>query len=385
MFNNAPMHNSSTYDDIRPYADHEVQAVIHQLIAKPSFRKLLAYLFPERTYELLIADLKNVKTVHQLQKQLIYKVVRSIVRQSIRELTFTGLDHLDLTQSYLFISNHRDIILDSALLNSLLFEHGYDTAHIAIGDNLLFSNLVSDLMKLNKAFVVQRALGGQEMYEHTRHLSAYIRHVLTELAQPVWIAQRSGRTKDGNDQTQTGLLKMLSISGGKDFVKSFEQLRLVPVAISYEYDPCDILKAVESYTRAQTDNYLKQAGEDKKSMVLGITENKGRVEVAIGKPIMDELPSIVSIQNKNERFRQFAMIIDEQIHLNYRLWPTHYIAADLLYDSQNYTAHYTPMEKSSFERYIEDRLAQASIKDELLKGFLLQIYANPVTNKRYHS
>lgn len=373
----------SSYDDIRPYADHELPEVIQRIIAKPSFKKLVSTLFPERGFESIVDELKNIQSVYQLQEQLIQQVVRAIIKKSIKQLNFKGSENIDLDKPYLFISNHRDIILDSALLNVLLFEHGYETAYIAIGNNLLYSKLVADLMKLNKSFVVQRELGGQEMYEHTRHLSAYIRHVITEEAHPVWIAQGNGRTKDGNDHTQTGLLKMLNISGGPDFVKSFLSLNITPVSVSYEYDPCDILKAVELYIRAQTDSYIKQPGEDKQSMIKGLIEPKGRVELVICKPIREEeLKTIAILDNKNERIRQLAMVVDKKIYTNYRLWPTNYIAADMLYDSEKYTDYYTPSERASFERYIQTRLGQAKIEDELLQDFLLQIYANPVSNKR---
>ena len=379
------MHISSAFDDIRPYADDEVQGVIHQIVQKPSFHKLVATLFPNRSFESIVSTLKTITTVQELQKHLIHHVVRAIISQSIEKLSCKGIENIDFKQAYLFISNHRDIILDPAILNTLLFERGYETAQIAIGSNLLYSNLVADLMKLNKSFVVQRQLGGQEMYEHTRHLSEYIRYVITELKHPIWIAQGNGRTKDGNDHTQTGLLKMLNISGGKDFVESFAALHIIPVSISYEYDPCDILKAVEIYIRAQTDSYIKQPGEDKESMIKGLTENKGRVEIAIGKPIKNELPAIATLENKNERIRQLSTVIDKQIHANYRLWPTNYIAADILNKSEKYIGHYSSSEKASFEQYIEERLSQSKIKDDLLEEFLLQIYANPVTNKAKHS
>lgn len=373
---------SSAFDDIRPYADHEVQGVIHRIITKPSFKKLVLALFPERSFESIVAELQPITTVHQLQKHLIHHVVRAIIRKTITELTCRGMKNVDHRKAHLFISNHRDIILDPAILNTLLFENSHETAQIAIGNNLLYSNLVADLMKLNKSFIVQRELGGQQMYEHTRHLSSYIRHVITELKQHVWIAQGNGRTKDGNDHTQTGLLKMLNISGGTDFVQSFEDLNIIPVSISYEYDPCDILKAVELYIRAQTDSYIKQPGEDKESMIKGLTENKGRVEIAIGKSIKkQELQTIASLNNKNERIRRLATTIDNQVYRSYRLWPTNYIAVDLLHKSKEYIEHYSSLERTSFLKYIEKRLNQAEITDELLEHFLLQIYANPVINK----
>lgn len=374
------MHLNPEYEDIRPYADHEVQHVLERVARKASFQKLMAYLFPDKPADALIAQLAGIQSVHQLQKQFVQKIVRSIIHKSITDLTFEGLDQLEPDQSYLFISNHRDIILDPALVNVLLFEHGFETAHIAIGDNLLFSKLVSDLMRLNKSFVVQRALKVQDRYDHSLRLSSYIRHVIRDARQPVWIAQGNGRTKDGNDHTLTALLKMLHISGSEDFQESFRQLRIVPVSISYEFDPCDLEKARECLIRFREKTYVKAPEEDKRSMIMGIRQPKGRVHLHFSTPLDDALEVLATIDNKNERFRQLALLIDKQIHKFYRLWPTHYVAADLLYDSDAYASHYTPIERSDFERYLDERLAESDQDAKLLRDFFLQIYANPVTN-----
>ncbi|RMG30426.1 MAG: glycerol acyltransferase [Bacteroidetes bacterium] len=376
------MHIDPAFDDIRPYTDEEVPVVIQRLIEKPSFTKLLKYVFPERQIETIFEELRQVNSVHQLQKLFIRKLVRSLIRQSISALTYEGFDNLQSDTAYLFVSNHRDIILDPALLNVLLFEHGFETSHIAIGNNLLFSRLVSDLMKLNKSFVVQRDLGRHEMYRHRQHLSAYIRYVITQLKEHVWIAQGNGRSKDGNDRTQTALLKLFYISGQDDFVNNLLPLHITPMSISYEYDPCDVEKARESYIRACTGTYTKAPDEDKKSMIRGITEPKGRVHLSLGRPLAEELEQLADITNKNERFRKLALMIDQQIHKGYRLWPNNYIAADWLQASDANKAFYTQEEKAAFEDYLFSRIAQTNISRDELLPYLLQIYANPLFNRQ---
>lgn len=371
------------FDDIRPYLDHEVPEVIKRIADKPSLVNMMEHVFPPYSISQTLAELKQVSTVYQFQKKFVHKLFRSIIGRSIKDLTIHGIENVEPDLSYIFICNHRDIVLDPAILNVAFFEEGLDTTHIAIGDNLLFSNLVNDLLRLNKSFVVNRDLQGQEMYHHSMHLSRYIRKTVVEDNSSVWIAQRNGRTKDGNDYTQTGLLKMLQMSTEKAFEEGFEELRIVPMAISYEYEPCDLLKAEEAFKRSKNGDYVKTVEEDKAQMIEGIMQQKGNVHIAFGEPIKEELKSVGSIVNKNERFRQFALFLDKQISNLYKIWPIHFAAADMLYESETYASHYSPLDRATMERYLAQKLKSSSIQDETMKDFLLQIYANPVTNKKF--
>jgi 1-acyl-sn-glycerol-3-phosphate acyltransferase len=295
-------------------------------------------------------------------------------------LTTSGFEKLEKNTSYLFISNHRDIILDTSLLNAALFDHGLVMTASAIGDNLVKKSFLLTLSKLNRNFLVQRGLPPRELLQSSKLLSEYIQQLLLRENRSVWIAQREGRTKDGNDATHPGVLKMLAMaSENEDLMSYFKNLKIVPVSISYEYDPTDALKMPQLMAEANNEIYIKEKNEDFMTLLSGIIGQKKRIHIHIGDVLKTELDSIsAEYDNSNKQIQALAQVIDDSILKNYKLWPTNYIAYDILNRTDEYRSFYTDNEKLLFERRLEIRIDQNN--PVALEGFL-NMYANPVVNK----
>lgn len=374
------------FESIRPYEDHEVQTVFNRLKNEESFLKLIGFLYPDSPPTLFLDSLKNVSTIRQFQEEVISAYVIDIIDKTTNGVSVEGLDNLNRDVAHLFISNHRDIILDPAILNVLLFNNGANTTEIAIGDNLLIYPWITDLVKLNRTFIVKRNLPLKQMLESSRLLSQYIRYTLTEKKHSIWIAQREGRSKDGNDRTQVSLLKMLNISGQESIMKNFKQLNIVPVSISYEFDPCDYLKAKEFQLKRDDPNYQKTKDDDLMHMGTGLRGRKGRVHFAFGKPLQEELNPIDALTVKNDQFSALAEIIDSHVHQNYKLWPSNYIAWDIFNNSQQYSDNYSNEEKVIFLEYVEDHISRIPEMDrDFIFNSLMEMYANPLENKRSYN
>lgn len=374
------------FESIRPYEDHEVQTVFNRLKNEESFLKLIGFLYPDSPPTLFLDSLKNVSTIRQFQEEVISAYVIDIIDKTTNGVTVEGLDNLNQDVAHLFISNHRDIILDPAILNVLLFKNGANTTEIAIGDNLLIYPWITDLVKLNRTFIVKRNLPLKQMLESSRLLSQYIRYTLTEKKHSIWIAQREGRSKDGNDRTQVSLLKMLNISGQESIMKNFKQLNIVPVSISYEFDPCDYLKAKEFQLKRDDPNYQKTKDDDLMHMGTGLRGRKGRVHFAFGKPLQEELNPIDALTVKNDQFSALAEIIDSHVHQNYKLWPSNYIAWDIFNNSCQYSDKYSDEEKAIFLEYVEDHISRIPEMDrDFIFNSLMEMYANPLENKRSYN
>lgn len=371
------IHNLS-FDEIRPYRDEEVNEVLTQIATKPSFLKLICYMFPHLSPEEIQEGFAHIHSVRAFQALYIHQGMRSLASNSTNGLSYEGVKRLDKQSPYLFLSNHRDIILDSAFLNILLFEHGFETTEIAIGDNLMVSPLVTDLMKLNKSFIVHRNPPRKLLPSYSRRLSQYIRHQISQHNQSVWIAQRSGRTKDGVDQTAPGLLKMLSLSGENGFEAGFEQLNITPVAISYEFEPCAGLKAEELVHQQLGLPYSK---DDKTAIIQGIRAQKGRVHLAVGEPIQEIASHIQASDRINDKLRSLAAIIDQRIDRLYKRWPSNYIAADLWLQEEKYVSHYSRTDKEEFQDYLDHQVSLHKGDPFLLRQKILEIYAGPVLGK----
>ncbi len=371
------------FESIRPYQDHEIQQVFERLKNETSFIELIGFLFPGMSAQRFIDNMMQIKSIRQFQQEVISLYVKEIIKNTTKGVTSEGLDQLDSKESYLYISNHRDILLDPAILNVIMFEHGFDSTEIAIGDNLLIYPWITDLVKLNRTFIVKRNLPVRQMLESSTLLSEYIRHTITEVGHSIWIAQREGRSKDGNDRTQQSLLKMLNISGkDKSVAENFKQLKIVPVSISYEYDPCDYLKALEFQHKRDNPDYVKTQGDDLLQMGVGLRGRKGHVHFAFGQPINNELDVLKNIQNKNEKFEFLAGLIDKHVHENYHLWPGNWVAWDMLNQTDEYASLYSEEEKKIFLQYIEEHLDRIEGDRDFLRKTLLEMYANPVVNKR---
>lgn len=369
------------FDEIRPYHDNEVNAAIQRIIENKNFIYFLnKFIVDPENFESEMQEIRNISTIHDFQGKISRKFIRTIIQSSINDFQMSGLQNIDKDKGYLFISNHRDIFLDSALLQITLFENGYNTTQNAIGNNLVITDLLMDIAKLNKMFLVKRDGNARELIENSYILSAFIEESIKQ-NHSVWIAQRSGRTKDGVDVTQQGLVKMLSLIGEGSIVEKIYNLNIVPISVSYEFETCDFLKARE-LVLSQNGKYEKQSGEDLLSIETGITQQKGRVNLVIGKPLNESLNLWGEMEgNDNEILKNIAFYIDQEILSNYVLYPNNYIAADFLKQSNKYQNFHTAEQKELFITHIDDSCKKADVNCDLFRDFLLKIYANPVFSK----
>jgi len=371
------------FDDIRPFNDSEVDTYIDLLLQDGYFQHILDFIYktPEKI-EQAKWTLSQIHTVKDLQYTFVYKLVEDLILiPSTDGLTSSGLEKLDKNKSYLFISNHRDIILDSAILNYLIVLEGMNTTEIAIGNNLLIGKWIEYAVKLNRAFVVRRNLPSRELLMASKKLSEYIRRDITRKNTSVWIAQREGRTKDGNDKTQLALLKMLNFSNINEFDEGFKELQIVPLSISYEIEPCGNSKVDELYKR-QTEGFEKTQEDDLRSMGLGLVNPKGKVHFAFGEPIDGQIDQFVKETTIAEQIEKLADHIDKQIYLNFKLWPNNYIAEDLLNNTSDNSSHYTEDQYNKFCKLLEKALVEIQGDAETIRSMFLQMYVNPLLNQR---
>lgn len=373
------------FDEIRPYTDAEMAEGMKRATSSPELRSVIAYLFPDKKVEDYINYLLSLKTIHEFQDKVIASFLLDLVSKTGNGIDIEGLDALKNDRKYLFISNHRDIILDAALLNTLMIKSGFETAENAIGDNLCAKPWITEMMKLNKNFIVQRSGTKREIFEASKRLSAYIRRNIVEGRNSVWIAQREGRAKDSNDRTQESLLKMFSMSAGKDLKQSFIELNITPVSISYEYDACDFLKAKEFQVKRDNPEFKKTGADDVNSMKTGMVGYKGHIHYKVNEPINDILERELSdTDDRATIIEKLAAIIDRQIHANYKIYPGNYVALDELSGSQeNQGRGYSEEEKATFDKYVAGQLAKIDLpnKDEaFLRERMLTMYANPLKN-----
>lgn len=375
-------HIVDIFESIRPYKDEEVEEVLNKYSDNKVFHKLVNHVYPTWKPYTLPKKLNKIKTTQKFQEQLIYPAVKAAIDRSMDHFSISGLDNIDPEENYLFISNHRDIVLDSTLLFYVLFQNEFVTGEIAIGDNLLTSELVTDVVKLNQNFIVKRNLPNREMILASRTLSKYMRYVLMEKKKSIWISHREGRTKDGDDRTNPGVLKMIAMDCEGDKIDYLLSLNIVPVSISYEFESCDHLKAAELTEIALTGSYKKDGTEDMKSIITGITQQKGRVHLSIGKPLKKD-DCHFSSEKVQEHFKELAEHIDHQIHKNFKLFPANYIAHDMVYQSKAFSDKYNAWEENRFTEYFYKILDNYKDKEgyDTFEKLLLNIYANPVSNQ----
>ena len=368
------------FDSIRPFYDTEVNEAIHSAVNHPMMKALMSFTFPDVEEEVWKDQLRRTHSIRDFQCNFIYKSVRNVLAKSSEGLTTSGFEKLQPNTSYLFISNHRDIILDTSLLNVALFDHGLVMTASAIGDNLVKKSFLKILSKLNRNFLVQRGLPPRELLESSKLMSEYIGQLLLRENRSVWIAQREGRTKDGNDATHSGVLKMLAMgSDESNLMDYFKKIKIVPVSISYEYDPTDALKMPQLIAEANDEIYIKEKNEDFITLLSGIIGQKKRIHIHVGDILDKELDKIAKdFDNTNKQVQALAQTIDDSILQSYKLWPTNYFAYDLLNKSTTYSHFYTENEKSLFERRLEMKLDESY--KQMVESFLA-MYANPVVNK----
>lgn len=358
-----------------------MQKALKDYIKHPMIKGLLQYTFPDISFEKIQEKVLACESIRDFQTKIIYHTVQKVLSKSSEGLFYSGFDRLEKDESYLYISNHRDIVLDTSLLNCVLYEADLKMTASAIGDNLVKKPFLLALSRLNRNFLVKRGLGPREMLKSSQKLSEYIRQLLVEEKRSVWMAQREGRTKDGNDHTQQGVLKMLAMAKQDDSVAEyFGRLKIVPVAISYEFDPTDVLKLPEILAKRMETIYIKSANEDFKSILKGALGNKGRIHISAGEPIsIDALHEIErNAGSVNEQLQYLTASIDRRIHKNYKLWPANYIAYDLLNSSSMFEEYYTSKQKRQFERRLTRRV---DFKNALEVNSYLLMYANPVINQ----
>ncbi len=368
------------YDAIRPYFDAEINEAIQKVVHHPMLKALVNFTFPETEDEEWKEQIKKTHSIRDFQCNFIMPAVHQVIKKSSEGLTTSGFEKLEKNTAYLFISSHRDIILDTSLLNFALFENGLVMTSSAIGDNLVKKAFLLVLSKLNRNFLVQRGLPLRELLQSSKLMSEYISQLMLRENRSVWIAQREGRTKDGNDATHPGVLKMIAMaSPNHDFGAYFKKLKIVPVAISYEYDPTDALKMPQLMAEANNEIYIKEKNEDFMTLLSGIMGQKKRMHMHIGDVLDAEIDAIdPKIENANKWMQALAQIIDESILKNYKLWPTNFIAHDILFKTQKYSAHYTIQEKSLFERRMDMKIDSSN---SMMVESFLAMYANPVINK----
>lgn len=367
------------FEDIRPFVDSEVPDAMKRIASSDFFALMAAYVFPGRSVEDVREMVSSIRTVKDFQYKVMYYVNEQVIRRSITELTYEGIDSLEKDVPYLFVANHRDIMLDASLLQNILADNGLETSEITFGANLMSNPLIIDIGRSNKMFRVERGGSPKDFYNKSRHLSDYIRHVIVDNGSSVWIAQRNGRTKDGNDRTDQGIIKMFGMSCASDKVLALASENIVPVAVSYEWEPCDVQKALELY-QSRTQKYVKKPGEDISSILSGITSFKGRVHYSICPRITAEELQAYDSLTKVEFNRAVASLIDSRIFKGYRLYPNNFIAHDLRYGSRHFHARYTTAQKKAFEEHMKTLEAYDVDDMDALRDIFLGIYANPVDN-----
>lgn len=377
------MNIPAEFNDIRPYTPEELPQICEELLADKDFQTVIQSVMPGVPMEMIAAQLRQCKTNLDVQKAFFHKLLHDIMQQYSDGFDLDASSLPDKQKSYTFISNHRDIVLDPGFLSVGLLDNGFpNTVEIAIGDNLLIYPWIKKLVQVNKAFIVQRTLSMRQMLESSARMSRYIHFAVTQKKENVWIAQREGRAKDSNDRTQESVLKMLAMGGEGDIVDRLKELNLVPVALSYEYDPCDFLKAKEMQQKRDSENFKKSQADDLTNMQTGIFGYKGRVHFQTAPCLNEELETLRGLP-KTEIFNRLATLIDRHIHRSYRMYPGNYVACDLLNDTDTFAGKYTLEEKQRFETYLQQKLdlIQLPNKDEaFLRRCILQMYANPAIN-----
>ena len=375
------MEKNPQFDDIRPYYEEEIPAAMQRIATSDVFPLLASFVYPGESIEKIRERVCAFTTTKEFQHDTMRRVNEQVIARSTTGATISGLDRLDPDKNYLFVSNHRDIMLDASLLQYFFVINGFETTEITFGANLMMNPVVIDVGKSNKMFRVERPGGDlKEFYRKSLHLSEYIRYTIKEKKQSVWIAQRNGRTKNGIDATDQGIIKMFCMSEPHNKIKALADLHIAPVAISYEWEPCDILKALELY-ESQYTRYTKKPGEDLNSILTGIMQQKGRVHIELCQPISVAEFSAFENQTNNEYHKSVAKLIDRRINTNYRLYPNNYIAHDLLYGNTKYRDMYTDEQYETFQKRLSKLDKYDTCDIDRLKEIFVGIYSNPVDNR----
>ena len=370
------------FTDISPYTDAEAVEALGKLADHPAVVEVSKAIFPDKEPEFLRKILKSVKSIDEFQILVMNKAVEWVLSTTAHNFSYDGIANLKkINGKFLAMSNHRDIILDPAITQVVLYRNAIPMTEIAVGSNLLTNKYIEYLIRSNRMIKVIRGINARQLYLSSQVLSKYIRDCITSGRSSIWIAQREGRAKDGIDTTEQGLLKMLDMSGTADFTTNFEELNIVPLSISYEYEPCDILKARERLI-SRTQKYVKGSREDLISIMTGIEQQKGNIHLNIGSPLTHDEIEAASYCNKNDRYQAIRHAVDVRIIEGYRLWKTNYIGYDMVNHTFKYRDKYTPEDVAQFTDYVEHQLdkVEQSLCRADLRDIFLRIYANPVVS-----
>lgn len=374
---------SSKFDDIAPLYDHEVKQAIQDILVDPGFQHAVKYIMPEIDWAEFSVEMSKYATKKEFQSRMIYPVIKALGMRVSSSMKLDNWESIDRSVEHLFLSNHRDIVLDAGLLNILRHEKGFETTEIAIGDNLLIHPWIDKLVRLNKSFIVRRGLSIKERLIASKHMSEYIHYAISEKKESVWIAQREGRAKNSDDRTQDSLLKMLALyPEDKSFIESLKELNLIPLSISYEYDPCDYLKAKEFQQKRDNPDFKKTQRDDLLNMEIGILGKKGNVVFRFGNCINDELDKITE-PDKRLQPEIAAQIIDKEIHRNYEIFPCNYIAFDLFYKETRFEDKYTSEQLEEFKDYLDKQIKKIDldyIDYDFVWDKMLEMYSNTLKN-----
>ena len=372
----------SEFESISPYTDEEAAEALSNLAEFPLLSQVSQQFFPNEEPDFLKKVLKSIKTIDEFQVLVMQKVVRWVIENTAKNFSYDGISNISADKKFLALSNHRDIILDPAITQLILYTNGFPMTEIAVGDNLITNKTIEWLIRSNRMIKVVRGISARELYLSSQLLSKYIRLNITEQRSSIWLAQRQGRTKNGYDITEQGLLKMLDMSGQADFQTNFEELNITPLSISYEYEPCDILKARELVI-SRKRKYVKAEGEDFNSIVTGIMQPKGNIHMNIGMPLTSDEIAAAALCDKNDRYQLIRHAVDQRVIDGYKLWKNNYIAYDLANCSYKYSHMYEPADVDAFIDYMQKKLdtVEPEINREDLRRIFIDIYANPVFTK----
>lgn len=379
--------NNIDFSDIAPYGEEHFRAAIEKMISEPGFEHAIRWILPNVPYDKFIAQLTSCNNKHEFQSRIMADFLNELECRTTAGITASGIHNVNPELNYTFITNHRDIVLDASFLNLIFLRNNMKTSEVAIGDNLLIYEWITHLVKLNGSFIVKRNLPTRQALDAAKQLSAYIHHAIQEKHESIWIAQRQGRAKDSSDHTQESVLKMLALGGKGSLSENLADINIFPVAISYEFDPNDFLKAREYLLRHRHPEFKKSQHDDLFSMETGLMQYKGRVHISFAGCITPLIKAIPEDTDKQESIRRIAHHIDCGIHSGYKIYPINYVAYDLAFDSDMYRDRYTDEEQEKVKAYIEGQLDKVDVENvspqerNFMRTYMYTMYANPLRNK----
>ena len=375
------------FKDIAPFDDSEFKEKMATLVTEPGFEHAVKYAIPMVDYPTFAQQLLTIETKDEFQYKIMLPFLEMLAQRTTSGITMDGVDDSHRKETFTYISNHRDIVLDASFLNLCLLKNECPTGEIALGDNLLIYEWIERLVKLNKGLIVKRNLPIIKAFKAAKQLSAYINYCHTDKHVSVWIAQREGRAKDSNDVTQESVIKMLALSGNDAIIETLTTLNICPTTISYEYDPTDYLKATEFLCKRRNPDYVKSQHDDLLNMETGLLGFKGRVHYHLSPSINGMLPTLTGITDKIELFSKICGYIDKCIHRGYRIFPVNYISYDLINKTTRFADKYTQEDIDAFDKYLDQQLAKVRLDDvndeerQYMRKMIITMYANPLINK----